>query len=203
MEIPPTRGLLATGGSEEAEMAAPRAAELARRTDPEPRLVHIGFAPAFLMGEPGTSGYDRMILYEIEDGARGLLRKLSWRVNVAGGEVNLEIVGPSKKLRADLIVMGYRGRRGIRRAVGGSVSDAVVRNAPCPVLVVRSQEGREPRPPARELIDAPMRVSCGPPSVARTESGGSAFRVGVVLVIGRTKGEVPRKRKTSTVRAYA
>ena len=62
MGIPPTRILLATGGSEEAKMAALRAAELARRADPELRLVHVGFAPAFLMGEPGTSGYDRMIL---------------------------------------------------------------------------------------------------------------------------------------------
>jgi hypothetical protein len=43
------------------------------------------------------------------------------------GEVDLEIVGLAKKLGADLIVMGCRGRGGIRRAVGGSVSDAVIR----------------------------------------------------------------------------
>jgi nucleotide-binding universal stress UspA family protein len=89
-----------------------------------------------------------MLLEEIEAEARELLRKLSWRVKVAGGEVagthlgmgevDLEIVGLAKKLGADLIVMGCRGRRGIRRAIGGSVSDAVIRNAPCPVLVVPS-----------------------------------------------------------------
>jgi nucleotide-binding universal stress UspA family protein len=117
------------------------------------------------MGDPGTRGYDpmlyrtrgyrhnRMLLEEIEGEARELLRKLSWRVKVAGGdvagahlrmgEVGLEIVGLARKLGADPIVMGCRGHGGIRRAVGGSVSDAVIRSAPCPVLVARSHEGVE------------------------------------------------------------
>jgi nucleotide-binding universal stress UspA family protein len=38
---------------------------------------------------------------------------------------------------ASVIVMGSRGRGRIRRALLGSVSDFVVRNAPCPVLVTR------------------------------------------------------------------
>ena len=147
----PTRILLATDGPEGAELAASRAVDLARRTDSELHLVHVGIAPAFLMSDPGTVGYDRMLLEEIEDEAGGLLRKLSWRVKVAGGdvagahlgmgEVDLEIVACAKKLGVDLIVMGCRGRWGIRRAVGGSVSDAVIRHAPCPVLVARSHEG--------------------------------------------------------------
>ena len=37
-------------------------------------------------------------------------------------------------LQASVIVLGTRGRSGFRRAVLGSVSDHVVRNAPCPVL---------------------------------------------------------------------
>ena len=147
----PTRILLATDGSEGADLAASRAVDLARRTGSELHVVHVGCAPAFLMSDPGTVGYDRMLLEEIEDEARELLRKVSWRVKVAGGdvagsrlrmgEVDLEIVGLAEKLEADLIVMGCRGRRGIRRAVGGSVSDAVIRHAPCPVLVARSHEG--------------------------------------------------------------
>jgi nucleotide-binding universal stress UspA family protein len=149
----PTRILPATDGSEGADLAASRAVDLARRTDSELHVVHVGFAPVFLIGEPGTRGYDRMLLEEIEDEARELLRKLSWRVKETGGdvagahlrmgEVDLEIVGLAKKLGADLIVMGCRGRRGIRRAVGGSVSDAVVCRAPCPVLVVPSNEMAE------------------------------------------------------------
>ena len=155
----PTRILLATDGSEGADLAASRAVDLARRTGSELHLVHVGCAPVFLKGEPGAGGYDRMLYEEIEDEARELLRKLSWRVKVAGGdvagahlrmgEVELEIVGLAKKLGADLIVMGCRGRRGIRRAVGGSVSDAVIRNAPCPVLVV----------PTNELAQTPERAA--------------------------------------------
>ena len=38
-------------------------------------------------------------------------------------------------LPADVIVIGTRGLGGLRRAVLGSVSDHVVRNAPCPVVV--------------------------------------------------------------------
>ena len=155
----PTRILLATDGSEGADLAASRAVNLAQRTGSELHLVHVGFAPVFLTGEPGTRGYDRMLLEEIGDEARGLLRKLSWRAKVAGGhvagehlrmgEVDLEIVGLAKKLGADLIVMGCRGRGGIRRAIGGSVSDAVIRSAPCPVLVV----------PSNEMAEAPGRAA--------------------------------------------
>jgi nucleotide-binding universal stress UspA family protein len=144
----PTRILLATDGSEGAELAALRAVELARGTNSELHVLHVGCAPAFLMGDLGTRGYDRVLLEEIEDESRELLRKLAWRVKAAGGDVaethlrigemDLEIVGLAKKIGANLIVVGCRGRGGIKRAIGGSVSDAVIRNAPCPVLVVPS-----------------------------------------------------------------
>jgi nucleotide-binding universal stress UspA family protein len=39
-------------------------------------------------------------------------------------------------LPASVIVLGTRGHGGLRRAVLGSVSDHVVRNAPCPVLTI-------------------------------------------------------------------
>jgi hypothetical protein len=44
---------------------------------------------------------------------------------------------PKGARRTGHIVMGSKGRGGIRRALMGSVSDAVVRHAHCPVLVVR------------------------------------------------------------------
>jgi nucleotide-binding universal stress UspA family protein len=59
------------------------------------------------------------------------------------GEVDLEIVALAKEIGADLIVMGCRGHRGIRRAIEGSISDGVICHAPCPVLVVHSHEGAE------------------------------------------------------------
>jgi nucleotide-binding universal stress UspA family protein len=148
MSIFPTKILLATDGSEEAELAALKAIELADGTDSELHVAHVGVVPTFLTGDPGTRGYDGKLYEEIEEESRELLRKLSWRVKVAGrtvagahlrmGAVDPEIIGLAKELGADLIVMGCRGHRGIRRAIQGSISDAVIRRAPCPVLVVRS-----------------------------------------------------------------
>lgn len=40
------------------------------------------------------------------------------------------------ELSATTIVMGSRGRSGLKRAVLGSVSDHVTRHAPCPVLII-------------------------------------------------------------------
>ncbi len=45
--------------------------------------------------------------------------------------------------RPGLIVMGTHGRVGRLHALVGSVAEAVVRNAPCPVLTVRHPEGDE------------------------------------------------------------
>ena len=153
MSIFPTRILLATDGSEEAELATMRAIDLAERTDAELHVVHVGVVPSFLRSDPGTRGYDGKLYEQIEEESRELLRKLSWQVKVAGGtvagthlrmgEVDLEIVGLAKELGADLIIMGCRGHRGIRRAIEGSISDSVIRHAPCPVLVVGSHERAE------------------------------------------------------------
>lgn len=49
----------------------------------------------------------------------------------------------------DLVVMGTHGRRGVRRMLLGSVTDEVLRAAPCPVLTVRggdaeARRGHEP-----------------------------------------------------------
>ena len=51
-----------------------------------------------------------------------------------------EIVALGEEMEAGLIVMGSRGREGIRRALMGSVSDAVVRHAHCPVMIVRPEK---------------------------------------------------------------
>jgi nucleotide-binding universal stress UspA family protein len=50
-----------------------------------------------------------------------------------------EIVKAAKDWPADLIVIGSHGRGGIRRALLGSVAEGVMRQAPCPVLVVRAK----------------------------------------------------------------
>lgn len=53
------------------------------------------------------------------------------------GHVVQEILETAKEGEFDLIVMGARGVSKIREILLGSVSDAVIRNAPCPVLVTK------------------------------------------------------------------
>ena len=53
------------------------------------------------------------------------------------------IVREARKWKADLIIMGTHGRRGVGRVVLGSDAEAVLRETPVPVLLVRS-------PPARK-----------------------------------------------------
>jgi nucleotide-binding universal stress UspA family protein len=152
MSIFPTRILLATDGSEEAELAALRSVELAQRTDSELHVVHVGVVPTLLVSYPGTLGYHGKLYEQIEEMSRELLRKQTWRVKAAGGtvagahlrmgKVGLEIVALAEELGADLIVMGCRGLGGVRRALMGSASDSVVRHAHCPVLVVRQEKGQ-------------------------------------------------------------
>ena len=51
-----------------------------------------------------------------------------------------DILRLATEIRADLIVMGTHGRRGISHLLLGSVAERVVRRAPCPVLIVRRAE---------------------------------------------------------------
>jgi len=52
-------------------------------------------------------------------------------------DVTRAILGVARDIDADLILMATHGRGGLRHVVLGSVAEAVVRNAPCPVLTLR------------------------------------------------------------------
>jgi nucleotide-binding universal stress UspA family protein len=141
-----TKILLATDGSEEAELAAQTAIDLAESTNSELHVVYVERLPKFLDG-PGTVGYDHLLYNKHEEEAQEVLRKLVWRVQVGGGAVTgahlrmggvaNEVVSLAEELGVGLIVMGSRGHGGIRRALMGSDSDSVVRRAHCPVMIVR------------------------------------------------------------------
>ncbi len=61
--------------------------------------------------------------------------KASWRAQI--GVPFEEIVKVAQEEHADMIVMGTHGRTGLNRALLGSVTERVVRLAPCPVLTIR------------------------------------------------------------------
>lgn len=50
-----------------------------------------------------------------------------------------QILAAAAEARADVIVVGTHGRRGVAHAVIGSVAERVVRHSPIPVLTVRSR----------------------------------------------------------------
>jgi len=54
------------------------------------------------------------------------------------GKPAVEIALYAKETAADLLVVGTHGRSGLTHALLGSVAEKVIRNAPCPVITVRS-----------------------------------------------------------------
>jgi nucleotide-binding universal stress UspA family protein len=54
-----------------------------------------------------------------------------------------EIIKAAKDWRAELIVLGTHGRRGLKRLVMGSDAELVLRHSPVPVLMVRDQSNVE------------------------------------------------------------
>ncbi len=56
---------------------------------------------------------------------------------VVRGDAGPALCELARERDASAIVMGSRGRGGIKRALLGSVSDYVVRNAHCPVVITR------------------------------------------------------------------
>jgi nucleotide-binding universal stress UspA family protein len=151
MSIFPTRILLATDGSREAELAFASAADLSEKTGSELHVIYVGHMPLVGYEAPGATTLDPDLWRRMQDGAeeeaRTKLDEQLQRVRESGGEVaeahtrlgrpDEEIVGLADELGVGLIVLGSRGLGPLRRALMGSVSDSVVRHAHCPVLVVR------------------------------------------------------------------
>jgi len=69
----------------------------------------------------------------------------SAHIVVLRGDPAAALVQHAESVRASAVVIGTRGRGGIKRAVLGSVSDHVIRHAPCPV-VVATHHGAEHEP---------------------------------------------------------
>jgi nucleotide-binding universal stress UspA family protein len=154
MSIFPTKILLATDGSKEAELASRTAADLTQSTGSELHVLYVWEAANPYVEVVELAGDERVyprldaeLRRQLDRQARTMLEAQAEKVRAVGGTVEQahlrrgkadhEIVTLAEKLGAGLIVMGGRGRGGIRRALMGSVSESVVRHAHCPVLVVR------------------------------------------------------------------
>lgn len=137
--------LVPTDLSEGAEEALDYACDIARQFGATVHLIHVIGIPTLGVPELGVALTSTVIDSLIRDNQEALdalvLRKQN---NATFGQTLLRtgdardlICQTAKDLDADLIVMGTHGRRGVSRALLGSVTETVVRSAPCPVLTVR------------------------------------------------------------------
>jgi nucleotide-binding universal stress UspA family protein len=118
----PERILLATDGSEGADLAARKAADVAEATGSESHLVYVEPLPDFMKNGAGAPAYNRQLYRMIEAEGKESLRKLVWRAKVGGatvdgahlrmGRVADEIVSSADELEAGLTVVGSRGWAG-------------------------------------------------------------------------------------------
>lgn len=110
-------------------------------------LLHVVPQTPYATGEYGAvDGSARTFLRT--SGEQGLARLVEKEIHgtvpavtlVCDGAPAVEIVELAKRLPADIIVISTHGRSGLKHVFLGSVTEQVVRHAPCPVLVVRENE---------------------------------------------------------------
>jgi nucleotide-binding universal stress UspA family protein len=77
--------------------------------------------------------------HEVVDHAEHLLSKAGYKTQteVEEGDPNSTIIDQAKRWKADVIVMGSHGRKGVNRFLMGSVAETVSRHATCSVEIVR------------------------------------------------------------------
>jgi nucleotide-binding universal stress UspA family protein len=141
------RILVPVDGSPTAEKGLLEAIDLATLSQARLLLLHVvdeypafaSNAPAAALGammemlrETGRRTLERISAHARELGAA----PETLLVENFGGRVSDVIAEQAVKCKADLIVMGTHGRRGMSRALLGSDAESVVRYSPVPVLLV-------------------------------------------------------------------
>ena len=134
--------LLATDFSPSCESALRFASSLARDACAELLILHVQEPPAPLV-DTGLGGFAA----PAEPDERRRRRQLAATVppfsgvghshHLLTGDPAAEIVRFAAEQQVDLVVVGTHGRRGVPRWLMGSVAEAVVRHAACPVLTVK------------------------------------------------------------------
>ena len=146
------RILCPTDFSEGSLQALSAATDIAAKLGAELSIVHVVPIMSTLPTDPNfvfevhqrqdsLFGEMEKRLYEVarESKDKGILG----RVFVGHGDAAAEIVRVAKERSVDLIVVSSHGRTGLGRILFGSTAEAIVRHAPCPVLVVKPAKEEE------------------------------------------------------------
>ncbi|MBY0099001.1 universal stress protein [Mesobacillus maritimus] len=142
--------LVAVDGSKEAAWAFKKAVEVAKRNDAKLIMTHVIDLRTFATVE----AYDRTISERAKEFAKELLENYKLQAIDAGvREVTYEIEYGSpkvkiakeiaKKFNVDLIICGATGMNAVERFFIGSVSEHIVRYAPCDVMIIRTEKEEE------------------------------------------------------------
>ena len=140
--------LLPTDFSDEASQAAPLALKLAEQfgakltvfhsveQDVPPPYYAAGITSIFELNDSVLDVSRGQMAKLIPD---DLAEKIEHEFVVREGSSAQQIVSLAREAAIDLIVMATHGYSGLEEVLIGSTTDRVVRNTPCPVLVVRCQ----------------------------------------------------------------
>jgi nucleotide-binding universal stress UspA family protein len=150
----PMKILFATDGSKFSETAAQTMASVFRPEGAEVLVLQVVEPLVFSTPPQMAPGYAPEMEARLHDqlkqakqsashAAETLRRggfKADWRVTEK--ETRTGILGTADEWRADLIVLGSHGEKGLRKFLLGSVAESVARHAGCSVLIVRSPSDR-------------------------------------------------------------
>ena len=145
------RILVPIDGSSTARLGLREALRLAKGQKAAIQLVHVVDEHYVLMAAGEAGMQLGGVIDDLKAGGRRMLKAAEAAVRKAGvpctsvmletltGPAGGPIVRQARKWRADLIVIGTHGRRGVRRLLLGSDAEQIVRTSPVPVLLVRSK----------------------------------------------------------------
>lgn len=164
MSLPKTI-LVPTDFGEASEAAVEYALELAKALGSEIVLMHAFEIPAVGFPDGALVATADMTNRVLEGAQVGLDRQVSqyegrgveMRTVIKQGDAWRSVIAAGEELGADLIIMGTHGRRGLPRALLGSVAEKVVRTAHCPVLTVH--KGDVPHDSLGDVADGGERTA--------------------------------------------
>jgi nucleotide-binding universal stress UspA family protein len=101
----------------------------------EPPMAYGGGEMYYGIPEPDTAALTTMLEKVVPSDS-----SVPYEHKLVIGDPADAIVDLATEEKVDLIVMGTHGRTGFSRLLMGSVAEAVVRRAPCPVFIFKSPE---------------------------------------------------------------